>query len=614
MIVPMKKVTIITQEKDADTSVSALRRSGVLHVEHQQRPEGEDVARIQDNIALIDSALEILGTETRNVGAPLVGAQIGQAQGLPLLSTAKHICDLYKRLDQLDEYSRIVLDNIDGLRKWGDFDPKDIEQLAEKNIFIRFYQIPSKQMHLIPLGAAVKKISVHGGIADCVIVSQESTRVPFTEIAMPKTGLNALRKRFDEDQKVVRRIRTEIGELGCYYRDFLKIKRSLEIELEFRQAIRGMGKDGSLTYVGGYAPQDKIESIKDQAKKEKWGVVINDPSGEDDAPVLIRNPRWISLINPIFKFLEILPGYRELDISLPFLVFFSIFFGILIGDAGYGLTYAVITYMLHRKAKKKGWDTSPFFLFYVLSACAITWGLFTGTFFGQEWFLKAGYHPLIPALNDKKNFQRFCFFLGALHLSLAHAWRGILKAPSPDALGDLGWMCILWSAFFIARTLILGDVFPAFCTWLLISGVALIVLFTNPRKNILRSAEEWIAWLVTLPLNFMSNFADVVSYIRLFAVGLAGVAIADAFNALAATIGKGNVFMILPAAIVALIGNTLGVVLGPVSVLVHGVRLNVLEFSLHSNISWSGRPYKPLSLATDMKGEGSSGRFSKQEN
>jgi V/A-type H+-transporting ATPase subunit I len=165
-------------------------------------------------------------------------------------------------------------------------------------------------------------------------------------------------------------------------------------------------------------------------------------------------------------------------------------------------------------------------------------------------------------------------------------------------------MCILWAAFFIARTLILGDAFPPFCTWLLISGVALILLFTNPRKNILKSAEEWIAWLVALPLNFMNNFADVVSYIRLFAVGLAGVAIADAFNALATTIGKGNIFMFLLAVVVALIGNTLGVVLGPVSVLVHGVRLNVLEFSMHGNISWSGRPYKPLTPACRSLGEG----------
>ena len=101
----------------------------------------------------------------------------------------------------------------------------------------------------------------------------------------------------------------------------------------------------------------------------------------------------------------------------------------------------------------------------------------------------------------------------------------------------------------------------------------------NEQKNIFKFAEEWIAWLITLPFSFIGNFADVVSYIRLFAVGMAGVAIADAFNAMAAMVGKGNMLMIALAAFIALIGNALGVVLGPVSVLVHGVRLNLLELS-----------------------------------
>jgi V/A-type H+-transporting ATPase subunit I len=311
-------------------------------------------------------------------------------------------------------------------------------------------------------------------------------------------------------------------------------------------------------------------------------------------PTLISNPRWISIINPVFKFIEVIPGYRELDISLPFLVFFSIFFGILIGDAGYGLVYAFITFLFQQKARKKHKPTANFTIFYILSFCAVIWGLLTGTFFGHEWIVNAGYKPLVPALVDDKGLQRFCFFLGALHLSLGHAWRGLLKAPALSALGDLGWMCVLWAAFFIARFLILGDAFPSFGIWLLLAGVMLVIGFTNPQKNILKSAEEWIAWVIALPLSFMNNFADIVSYIRLFAVGMAGVAIADAFNAMAASFGTGNVFLIIVAAAVALIGNAVSIVLGPVSVLVHGVRLNVLEFSGHVGVSWSGANYKPL--------------------
>jgi V/A-type H+-transporting ATPase subunit I len=255
------------------------------------------------------------------------------------------------------------------------------------------------------------------------------------------------------------------------------------------------------------------------------------------------------------------------------------------------MVYGVIALLLQKKARQKNQDTNIFFLFYILSGCAIIWGLLTGTFFGQEWFLKAGYKPLIPALSDARNVQRFCFFLGALHLSIAHAWRLVLKMPSLSALADVGWIGIIWAAFFVARMLILGDPYPFFGKWLIIAGVSLVILFTNPQKNILKTVAEGLG---TLALSLMNSFTDVVSYIRLFAVGLAGVKIADAFNAMATMIGWGNMFAIAAAALVAVIGNAMGIILGPVSVLVHGVRLNVLEFSGHANVSWSGLGYKPL--------------------
>jgi V/A-type H+-transporting ATPase subunit I len=163
-----------------------------------------------------------------------------------------------------------------------------------------------------------------------------------------------------------------------------------------------------------------------------------------------------------------------------------------------------------------------------------------------------------------------------------------LKFPSLTALADAGWISVLWAAFFLARTLILGYDFPFFGKWLIAIGIALVILFTNPQRNIFKGIGEGLA---TVALSLMNNFTDVVSYIRLFAVGLAGVAISDTVNTLAATAGSGNV----PVQIVIIfLGHTLNIVLGPMSVLVHGIRLNVLEFSGHANVTWSGVAYKPL--------------------
>jgi len=237
---------------------------------------------------------------------------------------------------------------------------------------------------------------------------------------------------------------------------------------------------------------------------------------------------------------------------------------------------------------KKIADHTPFFLFYVLSSCAILWGLVTGTFFGQEWYLKAGLKPLVPALNNTKVIQTFCFFLGAFHLTLAHLWRALLQLPALTVGAEIGWVAVLWAAFFLAKTLILGDMFPFFGKWLIIGGVTLVIFCSSPQRNILKAIGKGLA---SVALSAVNNFTDVVSYIRLFAVGLAGVAIADTVNTLAVSAGGANWLVFV---LIILVGHTINFVLGPMSVLVHGVRLNVLEFSSHVGVTWSGVKYRPL--------------------
>ena len=148
---------------------------------------------------------------------------------------------------------------------------------------------------------------------------------------------------------------------------------------------------------------------------------------------------------------------------------------------------------------------------------------------------------------------------------------------------------MLWASFFLARTLILADPFPSWGMYLVIGGVSLVVLFTNPQRNMLKAIGEGLG---NVALSLMNNFTDVVSYVRLFAVGLAGVAIADTTNSMAQGLGGG--WFVIAGMVIALIGHALNIILGPMSVLVHGVRLNVLEFSSHAGLSWSGVAYEPL--------------------
>ncbi|MEA3305832.1 MAG: V-type ATP synthase subunit I, partial [Candidatus Omnitrophota bacterium] len=264
--------------------------------------------------------------------------------------------------------------------------------------------------------------------------------------------------------------------------------------------------------------------------------------------------------------------------------------GMLIGDAGYGAIFFALTLLAQRKFGKKLPGKSVFILFYLLSSCAIVWGMLTGTFFGQEWLPQA-VRPLIPALRDSRNIQSLCFLIGAVHLSIAHLWRIVVKLPSLKALAEVGWIFILWGAFFLAKMLILADAFPRFALWFFAAGAALVVLFTNPMRNILKGIGSGFENLL---LNFVNSFTDVVSYIRLFAVGLATVAIADAFNKMAMGIGYNSVFTGIMTSLILILGHALNIILGSLAIIVHGVRLNVLEFCSHLDIKWSGFSYKPI--------------------
>ena len=589
MIVPMKKVFILTQSKDAADAVKSLRKLGLLHVENQEAPEGEDINSLHEDLAVIEKAIGILSLPEFYEKCDVKSVKMLKDWRF----AAKHLADSKSRYDQLYEYLTSLKEKISRWEAWGDFNPDDIAELAARGLGIKFYQIPSKELKTQGQGVILKIISTVRGMVNCLVISEKKITMPYKELEAPSLGLEQMRGKLAETYEIIERIKSEIRKYACYHERFIQIKRAFDKELEFHEAIKGMGRSNEISYIKGYLPLDQVKVVTEYATKEKCGIFVTGPSDEDIVPTLIRTPKWASIIKPVYKLLEILPGYRELDVSPLFLLFLGLFFGMIIGDAGYGALYILLTSIVQIKLGDRARDKRIFFLLYFFSSCAIFWGILTGTVFGQEWYISAGYKPLIPVLNDTKFIQAFCFFLGAFHLTLGHMWQAARKFPSLKALVDIGWIAVLWSAFFFARTLILSDPLPAFVNYSLLAGISLVVLFTNLQKNMLKAVAEGLG---TVALSIVNNFTDVVSYVRLFAVGLAGVAISDTVNTLSGVFGGDNIVVKM---IIIFLGHTINVLLGPISVLVHGIRLNVLEFSGHVGLTWSGIPYKPLELTKE---------------
>jgi V/A-type H+-transporting ATPase subunit I len=231
----------------------------------------------------------------------------------------------------------------------------------------------------------------------------------------------------------------------------------------------------------------------------------------------------------------------------------------------------------------------PFALMIVMSIATMVWGVLTGTYFGIAEIPLVLKSLRIDWLTNEENLKLLCFVIGTVHLMVAHAWNGLVNRRSLTALAQLGWVGTTLCMFYLSRFMVLGVDMPSFVWPVMAGSVVLIVLFMTPVKAL---KDEWFNH-VMLPLSVVSNFMDVISYVRLYAVGMASLALAMAFNEMAAGFGTG-VGARMAAVVVLFLGHALNLVLAGMGVMVHGVRLNALEFSSHIGLSWTGVAFRPF--------------------
>jgi V/A-type H+-transporting ATPase subunit I len=295
----------------------------------------------------------------------------------------------------------------------------------------------------------------------------------------------------------------------------------------------------------------------------------------------------------VFNFLGVTPGYREVDVGWSFLIFLSIFSGMIIGDAGYGLLlmFGVLGLNLWKPASRGKFAN----LLFLMGGTTTVWGLLTGNIFGIANLPPALAALRIDSLADVSNpkpVMQVCFVMGAVHLSLAHGWNLLRNLRTPRALAELGWIGSTWTMYAVSGLMVLGwESLPGFVLPMFGVSVLLIVLFMTPPAEF---KGKWVDHMM-LPLSFVNNFVDVVSYVRLYAVGMATFALATSFNSMILDgMGERNWLANGLMLVILVLGHALNFILAGMGVMVHGIRLNTLEFASHMGLTWSGIPYTPF--------------------
>ncbi|MCK5199237.1 MAG: V-type ATP synthase subunit I, partial [Spirochaetales bacterium] len=384
-------------------------------------------------------------------------------------------------------------------------------------------------------------------------------------------------------------------------------------EIEFESVYSGLSVDGSIAYLQGFMPIGNTELIKNEAASNGWAIMLREPEYEDHVPTLVRNSKVVRIIQPVFDFLGTIPGYREKDISFFFLIFFSIFFAMIIGDGGYGAIFLGISIYAGIKLKKKnGVVPDGIKLFAEMSFFTVIWGAISGTWFGSATIAEMPFFNTliieeIASFSNKPNaryIKHLTFIIGTVHLSIAHIWNFITmlkEKPIIKAFGQLGWLSMVLGLYFLVLDFVLSSVLfpmPPYGWNMIFGGLAAVVIFGEQDGNFFKGLLKGVKGLMTTFLDTIGAFSDIISYIRLFAVGLATVAVASSFNTMAAEMGS-SVFGIIASVLVLGLGHTLNIAMAALSVVVHGVRLNVLEFSGHLGMEWTGEYYNPFKNRKD---------------
>jgi len=588
MIVPMKKVTLLTSLRHRESTLIRLRKLGVLHIQDVKPPVGEDIQSLEMKLDNLDRALKII--PIRETKPQKLTDEQAQSLVEQVLSLNQQQDALNRELAEYQEINKWY-------DRWGAISYRTVQELKEKGIYIRLYVTDKSFLKRMPPDKIIHVQQDEAGTVYLALFTDSpDDSLELKEEQIPQIEPGDVKANIARLEHEIKQIDASLAELAATRAGLLAYETELKKRLTLARVKYGMGEEAGLAYLQGFCPVDVVAEIEQTAEKEGWGYVVQDPDDPAEVPTIIRNPKWIRIIEPLFKFMGTLPGYNEQDVSLVFLAFFSIFYALIVGDAGYGFIFLIATFLFDRKTKTSSREF--FYLMYLVSFVTIIWGAITGTWFGSEKiaqlpFLKVFIIDQISSFNpDSTGFiMQLTFIIGVIHLSIGHLMSALKKSNSLTAIAELGWILVLWGVFFIANNIVLGKAMAKATLPLLVAGTTLILLFANFQKNVIKGM---LVTLGNLPLDVIGSFSDIVSYIRLFAVGLATVIVASSFNDMAVGAGINSILSGIIAAIILLLGHSINLILCGMSILVHGVRLNMLEFSGHVGVQWSGKPYEPF--------------------
>ena len=596
MIVPMIKYGFLVYHRDFDSFLAKLQELGVVDIIKQTHTPTEQEKGMLSLVNRYTAAINFLSSrQTSDKTLQDVNAE----------DVLNEFEDIQKENEQLEVSIRKAQKDLADARPWGEFNPEIVKTIEEKGIKMRF--LIASEKGFSPEWAAEYPVEVLlrqlGSVYFVLLIHGEEVEVPFDvqEVRLPSFSFQQKENEIEGYRKRLLEIDKRLSELAQFIPVMTIAKGELMNSLEFISAQSSADKqaENTLMVLQGWIPVIKNDNLIEFLDKEGVAYISEKAQFHDDAPILLKNNKFAKLFEPIGN-LFTSPVYSELDLTPFFAPFFMMFFGFCLGDAGYGLILLLGATIYKIKGNRKMRPIMS--LVQWLGLSTVVFGVLTGTLFGIN--LVEAEIAILEKFKtyflDQNQLFSLALMVGALQIIFAmfvKAANQIKMWGVMYAITTLSWILLLvGSAVFFGLSKMEGSnvelMGTAHIVLLSIAGIG-ILFFNSPGQNPFANFGLGL-WNI---YNMVTGlFGDVLSYIRLFALGLSSAILGSVFNSLAFGLSPDiPVVGALVTIIILIIGHSINLFMSALGSLVHPMRLTFVEFYKNAGFTGGGKNYQPFS-------------------
>ena len=606
MIAKMSKYDFVLYAAQSGDFIGRLRELGLVDITTKGWEPSEEDRQLLLDIEGCTRALEFVRTfrsDAERCDAAARPFASGEEAYEHYAAAQRDAAALHAEIGRLEK-------SAEELRPWGAFDADRLGRLVGEGIVLRYF---SAQRNVFDKSAAewgegrtIVEISRNDSTVWFVVVTApgEELDLDAQEMQAPQLDVREAERRIAGAGEKLRALDGEFSRVAASERDLARYGASLRERLQEVQvqATAQPAADGTLVVMEGWAEKETSARV-DELLEAYPGVVYlkSDPTPEDDTPVKLKNNRFARVFELVGD-MYARPKYGTLDLTPFFAPFYMLFFGICLNDAGYGAILTLLGAWMLSKNRRPGMMRQAAWFATLCGAMTVVFGLFCGSFFGvsmKEWF------PSVPFYDFQGQFFSVALAIGIVQIMFGMLLKVVtisLTAGFRYSLASLGWLLVILAGSLAGGLPMLNPSWvipfyttssPAFYATVGL-GAVLMLFFNSPGKNpfLNLGVGLWDTYN-----NITGILSDVLSYIRLFAIGLSGGVLATVFNSLAGGFvpdDAGIVTRLLIMTPILLIGHGINLFMSTISSFVHPMRLTFVEFYKNAGFEMSMRTFNPL--------------------